>query len=86
VASKVVMGNLLAQIAFRDQVATAMSTSSSIARFVTTIDDDSVGPSGEELGPKATSRYGAKHGDSKKRGKEGRRDKAPSTWYGVDAG
>jgi hypothetical protein len=85
-ASQVIMDNLLAQMAFRDQVATAMSTSPSLAPVVTTIDDDSDSSSEEELGPKAKSRNGAKHGDRKKRGKKGRRDKAPSTWYGVAAG
>jgi hypothetical protein len=79
--SQVVMDNLLAQFAFRDQVNAAMSASTAPA--VTTIDDDSDGPSKVD---QATHRNGAKRGDRKKRGKKGRRDKAPSTWYGVVAG
>jgi hypothetical protein len=85
-ASHVLVETLLAHATYRDQVAQAMPTAPSIAPVVTTIDDDSDGPSREANGPKAKSRNGAKHGDKKTRGKKGRRDKAPSTWYGMVAG
>jgi hypothetical protein len=86
VASQLVMDNLLAQLAFRDQVSQAMSAPPSLAPVVTTVEDDSDAPPVEGLGPKARSRNGSKHVGKKKRGKKGRRDKAPSTWYGVVAG
>jgi hypothetical protein len=63
-----------------------MSAGPVFAPVVTTIDDDSEGSSLQEHGPKVRSWNGVKHVDRKKRGKDGRSAKAPSTWYGVVAG
>jgi hypothetical protein len=86
VATQVTLDNLQAQAAFREQVNRAMTASTRTAPDVTTIDEDNDGPSGGALGPTDKSRHGAKVGDRRKKGKKGRRDKAPSTWYGVVAG
>jgi hypothetical protein len=80
-ASTTLMETLMAQLVYRDQVANATP-----APGVTTIDDDSDDPSVEALGPKSKSRHVSKKHDRKKRGTKGRRDKGPSTWYGVAAG